>query len=131
MAKGLKRHQARKQAVSLLGKSLVRRSKSTCELCEAHGVALTIFEVPPVPAEPDVEQALFICDDCVSGIENPRRANPDHWRCLGNTIWGELAPAQVMSVRILRGLQKTHHWAEEILEQAFLDPEIEEWSSKG
>jgi len=59
MARRLDQHQARKSALSLLGKGIARRCKSTCELCADSGTALRLFEISPAPSEPDPEQTLI------------------------------------------------------------------------
>ena len=130
MAKGLQKHQERQSALGLLGKNLARRARSKCELCEASGVPLTIYEVAPVPVEPDIEHCLMTCDTCRGQLENPGRIQPDHWRCLTKSIWSEVPAVQVLSLRWLRQFAGQHQWAADTLEIAFLSPEIEEWANK-
>ena len=128
MAKGLLKHQERQSALSLLGKNLARRARSKCELCEASGVSLTIHEVAPVPDEPDLEHCLMICGTCRKQLDNPKRIQPDHWRCLTKSIWSEVPAAQVLSLRYLRQLAGDYQWAADTLEIAYLSPEVEEWA---
>ena len=40
---------------------LARRSHSRCEVCEAAGVPLQAFEVPPVYGDPDIDRCAFEC----------------------------------------------------------------------
>jgi len=131
MAKRFDQFQERKQKVSMFGKDLVRRSKSCCELCGESGVKLQVYEVPPVHEEPEFESCVFICDTCLEQIDNPKRVDTGHWRCLNNSVWSEIPAVQVASIRMLRTLAKSEIWAEDLLDQAFLDPEIEEWCDKG
>ena len=130
MAKGLLKHQERQSALSLLGKNLARRARSKCELCDASGVALTIYEVAPVPSEPDFEHCIMTCDTCRQQLEHPKRMQPDHWRCLTKTIWSEVPVIQVLSLRHLRQLAEQHQWAADTLEIAYLTPEVEEWATQ-
>ena len=129
MAKGYDKNQERKQAVSMLGKGLVRRSGSKCELCEASGVALQVYEVPPVN-EPRLDASLFICDTCLEAIDSPRRANPAHWRCLTTTMWSELPVVQVMVIRLLQRIQENELWAADLLEQLYPEAEVKEWAAE-
>ena len=132
MAKGFQENQERVARLAGLGKDLARRARSKCELCEAAGVSLKIYEVPPVPAEPDFDRCLMLCGDCHSAAENPRRFEPgERWRCLAQTIWSEVPAAQVMALRLLRRQAATQPWAREALEEAYVDPEIEAWAEKG
>ncbi|MEO0448059.1 MAG: hypothetical protein AAF191_18480, partial [Verrucomicrobiota bacterium] len=77
MSKGWEKDQERKNAVQWLGKELARRAKSRCEVCEASGVPLSIYEVPPVPKEPSGERSLFLCATCHSALSNPKQALKD------------------------------------------------------
>ena len=133
MAKGLLKHQERLDALNLLGKNLARRASSKCELCEASGVSLKIYEVAPVPAEPDMDHCLMTCETCREQLahfeKKPKHMTADHWRCLGKTVWSPEPAAQVMSVRILRQMSEQYPWAAEIMEHVFLEPDVEEWAN--
>ena len=133
MAKGLQKHQERVDTLNRLGKDLARRASSKCELCEAAGVPLKTHEVAPVPAEPDIDHCLMVCETCqdqLGYLENnkARLIQADHWRCLGKTIWSTLPAAQVVSLRVLRQLEIDYPWVAEILEHAYLDAEVEAWA---
>lgn len=130
MAKRLLKHQERQQAVSLFGKDLTRRANSCCELCSASGVKLGIFEVEPVPAEPDFEHCIFICETCQEQIEHPKRLQPNHWRCLNTPIWSEVPAVQVQAVHLLRKLSAKHDWAEAMEEHLYLNEEVQAWLDK-
>jgi len=130
MAKGLETHRERQNQLSLLGKDLTSRSRAKCELCTESGVSLSIFEVPPAPKEPALDQVLHLCETCSSQLDKPKSMLPGHWRILSETIWSEIPAAQVMSVRVLKHLAKSESWAQEILEDAYLEEEVEEWIAK-
>ena len=126
MANGYERNQQKKNELNILAKDLVRRSRSTCELCEADGVKLTVWEVPPESDHVTADQCLFICDTCREQIENPKKMDADHWRCLNNSIWSEIPAVQVISARMLKRLS-SEHWASDLMEQAYFDEEVEAW----
>ncbi len=126
MAKGYDENQEQKNRLNFLGKDLVRRSRSKCELCDADGVKLTTFEVPPESDPVTADQCLFLCDTCREQIENPKRVDADHWRCLNNAVWSDVPAVQVISARMLKRLSK-EHWAEELLEQAYFSEEVDAW----
>ncbi|RRJ83937.1 phnA protein [Aestuariirhabdus litorea] len=127
MAKGLDKHRARQELLSALGKDLARRARSCCELCEASGVKLVTFEVEPVPLEPEFERCLLLCETCREQLANPKRVQPDHWRCLGRAVWSTEPVVQVAAVRMARQLAARHDWAQELLDPLFLEPEVEAW----
>lgn len=124
MANGYQANQARKQTLSSVGKDLARRAKSKCELTGESGVSLVIYEVPPVPNEPEFERCLMITESALSQLENPKTIVANDWRILGEQIWSELELVQVVSVRMLTYIAKNEHWAQEILDNAYLDDAI-------
>ena len=88
------------------------------------------MEVPPAPPEPNLEKCISLCDICREQLENPKKIDPDHWRCLNESVWSEVAAVKVTAVRMLRRLGEEHSWAMDLLEDIYLDPEEEEWVEK-
>lgn len=132
MAKGKEEHEARVAALNTFGKDLARRAKSKCELCERGGEKLAIFEVPPVPREPDAGRCLLLCGDCADQAADSRRfRSGEQWRFLAGQAWNENPMVQVMAIRLLRRLQKSQDWAREALDGLFLDEEIETLVDQG
>jgi protein PhnA len=126
MARGKEEHEARTAALNAFGKELARRAKSKCELCERGGEKLSIFEVPPVPREPDLGRCLLLCGDCLSQAEDPRRFRAgDPWRFLAEQAWSGNPMVQVMAVRLLRRQAASPHRAREALDGLFLDEATE------
>jgi len=126
MAKGREEHEARVAALGALGKDLARRAKSKCELCERGGERLAIFEVPPVPRDPDFGRCLLLCADCSDQAADPRRLRVgEQWRFLSGQAWSENPMIQVLAVRLLKRLAKDQDWAREALDGLFLEEAIE------
>ncbi len=125
MAKGYQQHQERLQLLGLLGKPLARRAGRRCELCETSDTELRPFEIPPVSVEPDLDQMLLLCVPCNDQIRDPRKIQPERWRCLETAIWSTLPATQVVALWLLRRLVPLTPWANEVLEMIDLDPEIE------
>ncbi len=128
MGKGYEVHQARVSALQVMGKDLARRAKSKCELTGAAGVPLRSYEVPPVPLEPDLERTLLVSEACLEALENPKRLKGREWQCLAETVWSEQAATQVVAWRMLLHLANTEDWAREVIEEVFLDEEVEVWA---
>lgn len=129
MAKGLDKHKERMGKLSSFGKDLTRRSGSKCELCSTSGVSLEVFEVPPVHDDPDFEKCVFICETCKKFIENNKSDPGNHWKCLNTSIWSEVPAVQVLSYKLLKQIEEQEKWVSELLEEVYLDPEIEEWAN--
>lgn len=127
MARGHERHRARKEDVAELGKALVRRSGARCELCHVRGESLTPVEIAPYPEHPDADHAVLICSQCQEGVEEGR-LDAVRWRFLESVIWTDIPAVQVAAVRICRRLAADDCvWAGELLENLYLNPEIEAW----
>ncbi len=132
MAKGREEHEARVAALNAFGKDLARRAKSKCELCERAGEKLGIFEVPPVPRDPDPGRCLLLCAACTDQAGDPRRFQTGgQWRFLTGQAWSGNPMVQVMAVRLLRRLAGTEDWAREALGDLFLEEEVEALVTEG
>ena len=121
MAKGYDAHQQRQMILASFAKDLARRSKSKCELSGASGVPLHVYEVPPSPNEPDPQRCLMISEDTIDQINQPSKIIPDQWRNLGELIWSDIPTVQIMACRLLTYIAKQENWAQDILDEAYLD----------
>jgi len=130
MATGFQGKFHRQNLISRFAKDLVRRSRSHCELCGRNGIKLDVYEVPPLEEDPSVDGCIFICDGCRKQVTEPNKMIPSNWRCLNNTLYSEVPAVQVMAFRMLRRLAaREEHWAQELLEHAYLEPETEAWAN--
>ncbi|MBT3223876.1 MAG: phnA protein [Proteobacteria bacterium] len=126
MARGHDRHQAHQAALIGLGRNLSRRARSACELCEER-TSLRPFEVEGGPEIPEEDWAAMLCHRCAGVIEDKRLRDVHELRFLENTIWAEVRPVQILAVRLVKRLSEADvHWATELLENLYLDPEVEE-----
>lgn len=128
MAKGLDRDRERKSKVLFFGKDLARRSKSSCELCEAKNEKLEVYEVPPVEEEPNFERCIFICENCKKILSNLDRAGENDLRFLNSAVWSEVPIVKAVAIHILNRVKDKYAWAEDILETVYIDEETEELS---
>ncbi len=126
MARGHERHHGH-HGLSVYGKELVRRCSAHCELCDAQGIKLKIFEVPPFDSEPDVNHCIMICETCLDQIEHPKHMDRNHWRCLNSSMWSPVSAVKVTAVAMLQRLSNSERWAIELLEQRYMEPEEAEW----
>lgn len=127
MSKSHEKHLQRVNDLTLLGKNLARRSHSKCELCAETGVSLAAYEVPPVPSAPDIDKTVFICKTCTTQIENPKQMDANHWHGLTAAVWSTVPVVQVIAVRVLERLKDKEGWAEDLYDQLYLEPDVQEW----
>ena len=109
-------------------KELQIRSGNKCELC-GNEENLMVFEVPNSP-ENISETAILICETCKTQIENPEKMEPNHWRCLNDSMWSTVPAVQVMAWRMLNRL-KAEGWPQDLLDMMYLDEETTAWAKAG
>ncbi len=106
-------------------KDLQQRSQSTCELCSSTA-QLTIYQVPPSSLGTE-KDSILICETCTDQIENPDHVEVNHWRCLNDSMWSEVAAVQVVAWRMLTRL-KSEGWPQDLLDMMYLDEENLAWA---
>src|SRR5690606_30586448 len=109
-------------------KELQQRSDNKCELC-GNSENLSVFEVPNSPINVS-ETTILICETCKEQIENPEKIQPNHWRCLNESMWSSVPAVQVMAWRMLNTI-KTEGWPQDLLDMMYLDEETTAWAKAG
>ena len=108
-----------------LEKDLQERSQHKCELCKATE-NLSIYTVQP-SVKVNLSDSIYACETCISQIENSDLLNPNHWRCLNDSMWSEFVPVQVMAWRMLNRVLSAG-WSQDLLDMMYLDEEPLEWA---
>ena len=94
---------------------------SNCELCSSTS-NLKAHVVEPK------DISITICGACKEQIENPAQMDPNHWRCLTESMWSETPAVQVSAWRVLNLLRKNEGWAQDLFEQLYLDENLQSWA---
>ncbi|WP_353779629.1 PhnA domain-containing protein [Winogradskyella sp. 3972H.M.0a.05] len=102
-----------------LERDLQKRSHNCCELCK-QTENLRVFTVPP--ASQSLQDSLYVCDTCEDQMTNSDNIDPNHWRCLNDSMWSEHRAVQVMAWRMLNRL-KAEGWPQDLLDMMYLDEE--------
>ncbi len=111
-----------------LEEALRERSGGRCELCGSEEET-SVFEVPP-NADGSAEQSVWLCGVCREQIEEPESADPNHWRCLNDSMWSQVPAVQVMAWRMLTRLS-SEGWPQDLLDMLYLDDETLAWAQAG
>ena len=106
-------------------KELHNRSESKCELCGATE-NLVVYEVPP-ESNGSTEQSILICQICKDQIDDPEKMDPNHWRCLNDSMWSQVPAVQIMAWRLLTRLS-SEGWPQDLLDMLYLDDEALAWA---
>jgi len=125
MARGYDEVKDRKNKVSLFGKTLVRRSKSTCELCGETGQKLNIFEVGKIEVEPDLERCIHICDTCMDTIGRLKKANENDLRFLNHAIWSEENIVKATAIDLIKQIEGKYSWIDDLLDMVYIDEDLQ------
>lgn len=97
----------------------------TCALCTADAPT-TDIKVGP---ETHGAATVALCDTCATQLTGT--PDPMHWRALANTMWSEDAGTQVLAWRMLDRLAPTESWAQDLLDQLWLDDDTRAWAEAG
>ena len=108
-----------------LESELQKRSLNSCELCKAsHN--LNIYTLQPSKGV-NLTDSIYACNTCVSQLEDSSIIDPNHWRCLNDSMWSEYTQIQVLSWRMLNRLLSSG-WSQDLLEMMYLDEDSLEWA---
>ena len=105
--------------------ALHSRSDSKCELCSSPE-KLSVYEVPPSSTSSD-EDCVLLCETCIEQINNPEKIEPNHWRCLNDSMWSQIPAVQVMAWRMLYRL-KAEGWPQDLLDMLYLEDDVLNWA---
>jgi len=110
--------------MTVIDQKLNERSGSKCELCGSNEdlrILLTKEEAI------SLDNSVLVCKTCKSQIENTTATDPNHWRCLTDSMWNENKPVQVVAWRMLNRL-RAEGWPQDLLDMMYLDEETLIWA---
>ena len=89
---------------------------------------LQVYTVPPKNDE-TVDNCAYICATCKSQIESPENADPNHWRCLNDSMWNENSAVKVLAYRMLYNL-KGEGWTQDLLDMMYMQDDELKWAKE-
>lgn len=109
-------------------KELYLRADSKCELCGSND-GIQVFTVAPKEGN-STEECILACSICCNQINNPETTDPNHWRCLNESMWSQVPAVQVIAWRMLNQLKK-EGWPQDLLDMLYLEDEVLAWAKTG
>lgn len=106
---------------------LQERSGNKCELCGVED-NLSVYAVSP--SDGSAEQSILVCETCRDQIENPEKMEPNHWRCLNDSMWSSEPAVQVMAYRLLHRIA-SEGWPQDLLDMMYLEDDVKSWAEAG
>jgi len=99
------------------------RCQSQCELCSAAS-DLDTYIVPPRKGE-ELDEQVALCSTCLTCVNG--ELDPNHLRCLNDSIWSEVTAVKVVSYRLLKQLE-SQGWAQDLIGMLYLEDDDQEWA---
>lgn len=109
-------------------KELQSRSNNACELCTSTSELHTHIVAPKM--QEALENMVLICNNCKTQIEDPEQADPNHWRCLNDSMWSPEPVVQVVVWRMLNHL-KSEGWPQDLLDMIYMEDQTITWAKSG
>ena len=109
-------------------KQLEKRSNGNCELCGS-SEELSAFIVSPKSGE-SINHNIHICSTCKDQLSGDKDLDPNHWRCLNDSIWSEVEAVKVVAWRVLNEL-KAEGWPQDLMDMMYMEEETQEWTKDG
>ena len=107
---------------------LLKRANSKCEFCGSDE-ELAAYDIPPIILK-SLDKSVLTCSTCLDQIENPETMQPNHWRCLNDTMWSEIPAIQAMSWRMLDRI-RAEGWPNDLLEMLYIEDDVKKWAMAG
>lgn len=108
--------------------SVFKRANNACELC-GNNEGLSLYMVPESPNDSD-NCAIAVCSTCLVQLTDASNVDVNHWHCLNEAMWSQVAAVQVVSYRMLKQID-SETWAQDLLDMLYLDDDTLEWAKAG
>jgi protein PhnA len=103
-------------------------TQKECELCASQN-NLSAYDVPHSETTTN-STTTVLCATCQEQCENMATLDENHWHCLNTSIWSENPAVKVLAWRLLNKLLMKS-WAQDLLDQLYLEDDILEWAKAG
>jgi protein PhnA len=107
---------------------LSARSGGVCELC-GNSSNLSGFEVEPSTSRGG-DDYVHACNTCAGQLKDESTVDPNHWRCLNDSMWSEVEAVKVVAYRMLNHL-KSEGWPADLIEMIYLEEDTLKWAKSG
>jgi protein PhnA len=87
---------------------------------------LGAYKVSP-DSDAGIDNSLLVCSVCREQIDDVKKIDVNHWRCLNDSMWSQVPAVQVMAWHMLNRLS-AESWAQDLLDMLYLDEETLAWA---
>ena len=103
-----------------LERELQQRSGSKCELC-GNEENLSDYAVSDIK-ENGLKTVLYACKTCTEQMNDADSIDPNHWRCLNDSMWSEHDAVKIMAWRMLNRINAD--WTQDLLGMMYMEEDI-------
>ncbi|WP_282030463.1 PhnA domain-containing protein [Winogradskyella eximia] len=103
-----------------LERELQQRSGSKCELC-GNEENLSEYAVSDIK-ENGLKTVLYACKTCIEQMNDADSIDPNHWRCLNDSMWSEHDAVKIMAWRMLNRIKAD--WTQDLLGMMYMEEDI-------
>lgn len=103
-----------------LERELKQRSGSKCELSGSEE-NLAVYIVPDIK-ENGLKTALYASKTCIEQMNDAELIDPNHWRCLNDSMWSEHDAVKIMAWRMLNRIKAD--WTQDLLGMMYMEDDI-------
>jgi len=112
-----------------ISRELLKRCNSKCEMCTSEE-NISSYTVSPKD-DSKIENQVALCNSCLEQIEDNEKIDPNHWRCLNDSMWSQEQAIQVLAYRMLHTLKPKADWAGDLIDMMYLDEDTKAWADSG
>ncbi len=109
--------------------TLMQRAGNQCELSQATD-NLVVYPVPPEADDSDADKCILVSQTCYDQLTGASDIDPNHWRCLSESMWSSVPAVQVVAYRQLQALS-SEPWAQDNLDMLYLEDDVKAWAEAG
>ncbi len=106
-------------------RELNKRANVQCELSGATE-NLHPYLVPDSPGD-GLEHHILVSATCLAQLTGEAEVDPNHWRCLNDSMWSEVEAVKVVAWRMLHKL-KAEQWPLDLLDMMYMEDETLTWA---
>lgn len=103
-----------------LERELQQRSGSKCELSGSEE-NLSVYIIPDIK-ENGLKTALYASKTCIEQMNDADAIDPNHWRCLNDSMWSEHDAVKIMAWRMLNRIKAD--WTQDLLGMMYMEEDI-------
>ena len=107
---------------------LKSRSNNSCELCGSNAEIASYLVAPKT--EGIAENCVAVCENCKTQLEDENAVDPNHWRCLNDSMWSEVTAVKVVAWRMLNQL-RSEGWPVDLIEMMYMEDDELNWAKRG